>query len=92
MKTVETGEERLKELGFRQFRVRYHGELVRLEIARDELPRALTVEMARRFTEIFKGLGFRYVTLDLEGYRQGSLNEVLSYAVRERAAPGGAAT
>ena len=89
VKTVETGEERIKELGFRQFRVRYHGEMVRLEIAPDELPRALTVEMARRFTEIFKGLGFRYVTLDLEGYRQGSLNEVLSDAVREGAAPGG---
>ena len=90
VKTVETGEERVKELGFRQFRVRYHGEMVRLEIAPDELPRALTVEMARRFTEVFKGLGFRYVTLDLEGYRQGSLNEVLSDAVREGAARGGA--
>jgi uncharacterized protein len=91
VKTVETGEERIKELGFRQFRVRYHGEMVRIEVAPDELPRALTVEMARRFTEIFKGLGFRYVTLDLEGYRQGSLNEVLSDAVREKAVPGGGA-
>ena len=89
VKTVETGEERLKELGFRQFRVRYHGEMVRIEVAPAELPRALTVEMARRFTEIFKGLGFRYVTLDLEGYRQGSLNEVLSDAVRERAVHSG---
>ena len=85
VKTVETGEERLKELGFRQFRVRYHGEVVRIEIAPDELPRAFTVGMARRFTEIFKSLGFRYVTLDLEGYRQGSLNEVLSDAVRAAA-------
>jgi uncharacterized protein len=92
VKTVETGEERIKELGFRQFRVRYHGEMVRIEIAPEELPRALTLDMARRFTEIFKGLGFRYVTLDLEGYRQGSLNEVLSDAVREKAAPGGAAS
>jgi uncharacterized protein len=82
VKTVENGEERIKELGFRQFRVRYHGEVVRIEIAPDELPRALTVEMARRLTEIFKGLGFRYVTLDLEGYRQGSLNEVLSDDLR----------
>jgi len=82
VKTVETGEERIKELGFRQFRVRFHGEMVRLEIAPDELPRALTLEMARRFTVIFKSLGFRYVTLDLEGYRQGSLNEVLSDDVR----------
>jgi uncharacterized protein len=77
VKTVETGEELVKALGFRQFRVRFHGEIVRLEIARDELPKALTIEMAQRFTAIFKELGFRYVTLDLEGYRQGSLNEVL---------------
>lgn len=78
VKTVETGEERVKELGFRQFRVRFHGEVVRLEIAPEELEKALTLEMARRFTEIFKSLGFKYVTLDLEGYRQGSLNEVLN--------------
>ena len=77
VKTVESGEEALKALGFRQFRVRFHGEIARIEIAPDELAKALTLEMARRFTEIFKGLGFQYVTLDLEGYRQGSLNEVL---------------
>lgn len=77
VKTVEAGEEAIKALGFRQFRVRLHGELVRLEIAKDEMPRALTPEMARRFTEIFKPLGFHYVTLDLEGYRQGSMNETL---------------
>jgi len=84
VKTVETGEERLKALGFRQFRVRFHGEVVRIEIAPDELERAMTLEMARRFTAIFKALGFQYVTLDLEGYRQGSLNEVLNL---ERARP-----
>jgi uncharacterized protein len=78
VKTVEAGEEEIKALGFRQFRVRFHGELVRLEIARDEMERALNPEMARRFTEIFKRLGFKYVTLDLEGYRQGSMNEVLN--------------
>jgi uncharacterized protein len=78
VKTVETGEELIKALGFRQFRVRFHGEIVRLEIAPDEMPKALTIEMAQRFTAIFKELGFRYVTLDLEGYRQGSLNEVLN--------------
>ena len=78
VKTVETGEELVKALGFRQFRVRFHGEIVRIEIARDEMPKALTAEMAQRFTAIFKELGFRYVTLDLEGYRQGSLNEVLN--------------
>ena len=77
VKTVETGEEEIKALGFRQFRVRFHGEVVRLEIAPEEMEKALNLEMARRFTTIFKALGFKYVTLDLEGYRQGSLNEVL---------------
>jgi len=77
VKTVERGEEEIRALGFRQFRVRFHGELVRIEIAKDELARALTVEMAAKFTAIFKPLGFHYVTIDLEGYRQGSLNSVL---------------
>jgi uncharacterized protein len=77
IKTVETGEEAIKALGFRQFRVRFHGELVRLEISREELPRAFSLEMAEAFAQIFKPLGFNYVTLDMEGYRQGSMNEVL---------------
>ena len=77
IKTVERGEEEVKALGFRQFRVRFHGEVVRLEFAKDELARALTVEMAARLTAVFKPLGFHYVTIDLEGYRQGSMNEVL---------------
>ncbi len=77
VKTVERGEEEIKALGFRQFRVRFHGDVVRIEIAPEELDRAMSVEMARRFTSIFKPLGFHYVTLDLEGYRQGSLNAVL---------------
>src|SRR5512133_896426 len=66
VKTVETGEEEVKALGFRQFRVRFHGEVVRIEIGREELPKALSVEMAAQFTAIFKRLGFKYVTLDLE--------------------------
>ncbi|MDQ6664060.1 MAG: ATP-dependent sacrificial sulfur transferase LarE [Acidobacteriota bacterium] len=78
IKTVEVGEEELKALGFRQFRTRFHGELVRIEISRDEMEKALTLEMAGKLTGIFKQLGFKYVTLDLQGYRQGSLNEVLS--------------
>ena len=77
VKLVEHGEEKLKELGFRVYRVRYHGELVRIEFGTDELPRALSLEMAKKLTQIFKDLDFKYVTLDLEGYRQGSLNEVL---------------
>lgn len=78
VKTVEKGEEEIQKLGFRQFRVRFHGELVRLEIAPEELSKALDPAMAKRFVEIFKPLGFHYVTLDLEGYRQGSMNAVLN--------------
>ena len=78
VKTVERGEESIRALGFRQFRVRFHGDLVRIEIAPEELNRALDPQVAREFTAIFKPLGFHYVTLDLEGYRQGSLNAVLS--------------
>ena len=71
---IERGEEALRALGFRQFRVRHHDELVRIEIAPEELPRALAPEMAQQFVRIFKPLGFKFITLDLEGYRQGSLN------------------
>jgi len=74
---VEQGEDALRALGFRQFRVRHHGNIVRLEIAHDELARAMTAEMAATFTRIFKALGFAYVTLDLEGFRSGSMNALL---------------
>ena len=74
---VERGEDALRALGFRQFRVRHHGPTVRIEIAPEELVRALTPEMAGRLTAIFKELGFTYVTLDLEGFRSGSMNAVL---------------
>jgi len=74
---VEQGEEALRRLGFRQFRVRHHGELVRIEIARDELARAMTLEMAAEFARTFTALGFAYVTLDLEGFRSGSMNALL---------------
>lgn len=77
IQTIEHGEEAIRALGFRQFRVRFHGELVRIEIAKDELGSALTLENAERFAAIFKQLGFLYVTIDLEGYRQGSLNAAL---------------
>jgi uncharacterized protein len=74
---VEQGEAVLRELGFRQFRVRLHERMARVEIAPDELPRALAPEMAAVLAARLKALGFTYVTLDLEGYRQGSLNESL---------------
>jgi uncharacterized protein len=71
---VEQGEDALRALGFRQFRVRHHGHTVRIEIAKDELERALTMAMFAEFTRIFKGLGFTYVTIDAEGFRSGSMN------------------
>jgi uncharacterized protein len=74
---VETGEEELRRLGFRQFRVRHHGDIVRIEIAPEELPNAFRLEMASELVAIFKRLGFAYVTLDLEGYRSGSMNAIL---------------
>ncbi len=72
---VEKGEAALRSLGFRQFRVRLHDTLGRVEVAQDELPRALAPEMAAAISTALKAAGFTYVTLDLEGYRQGSLNE-----------------
>ena len=74
---VETGERILRDLGFRQFRVRLHDKLARIEIAPDELPLAMTPEMATTISRRFKEAGFLYVALDLEGYRQGSLNAAL---------------
>ena len=81
LQAVEQGEEALRALGFRQLRVRHHGDIVRLEIARDELARALSPDMAAEFTRIFKALGFTYVTLDLEGFRSGSMNAVLPVTI-----------
>jgi uncharacterized protein len=78
LSVVEQGEDALRSLGFRQFRVRHHGEIVRIEIAREELPRALNPAMAAEFTRIFKTLGFKFITLDLEGFRSGSMNSLLS--------------
>jgi uncharacterized protein len=78
LQVVERGEEALRALGFRQFRVRHHGAIVRIEIDRDELARALDPAMAARFTLLFKALGFTYVTLDLEGFRSGSMNDLVA--------------
>lgn len=74
---VERAEEALRELGFRQFRVRAHGELARIELAADELSRGLEREMSENIARGVKGAGFTFVTIDLEGYRQGSLNSLL---------------
>jgi uncharacterized protein len=74
---VERGEESLRQLGFRELRVRHHGELARVEIARAELPRTLTMEMLDAITAALKQVGFQYVTLDCSGFRSGSLNDLL---------------
>ncbi|MCU1302480.1 MAG: hypothetical protein JWQ87_2764 [Candidatus Sulfotelmatobacter sp.] len=77
LEVVEKGEDAMRSLGFRQFRVRHHGDIVRIEIARDEFERALDPAMTSQFTTIFKALGFKFVTLDLEGFRSGSMNALL---------------
>jgi len=74
---IDRAEAALRDLGFRQFRVRLHDKLARVEIAQDELPRAMTPEMAAAIATRLKAAGFLYVSLDLEGYRQGSLNDAL---------------
>src|SRR5208337_2476532 len=89
---VEKGEDALRGLGFRQFRVRHHGEIVRIEIAREEMERALSPQMAAEFTRIFTDLGFKFVTLDLEGFRSGSMNSLLpAERLREGQSSGGPA-
>lgn len=79
---VERGEAILRGLGFREFRVRVHDEIVRLEIAPDEMPRALNSETTEKLAKEFRSLGFKFVTLDLHGYRSGAMNEVLEQEVR----------
>jgi pyridinium-3,5-biscarboxylic acid mononucleotide sulfurtransferase len=74
---VERAEEALHALGFAQVRVRHHGNLARVEIAREDLPRALTLDALDRLTEAVRGAGFLYITLDTQGYRSGSMNDVL---------------
>src|SRR5689334_7986152 len=77
---VERGEAALRALGFRQFRVRIHDNLARVEISPDEMRRAFSLEMAAAIAERLKSVGFAYVALDPQGYRQGSLNEALTSA------------
>jgi pyridinium-3,5-biscarboxylic acid mononucleotide sulfurtransferase len=77
LRKVDRGEEILREFGFREFRVRHHDTLVRLEIAPEEMDRALKREVVEQLAQRFRELGFKYVTLDLQGYRSGSMNEVL---------------
>ena len=84
LEQVEQAEESLRQLGFRELRVRHHGELARVEIARAELPRALSMEMLDAITTALKQIGFQYVTLDCAGFRSGSLNAVLPVEILSR--------
>jgi uncharacterized protein len=78
LEQVERGEDALRAMGFRQFRLRHHGDVARIEIAREELEQALTLEMFARMSAEIKACGFKYVALDVEGFRSGSMNAVLS--------------
>jgi len=81
LEQVEHAEESMRQLGFREFRVRHHGELARVEISRAELPRALTMEMCDAISAAVRKAGFQYVTLDCTGFRSGSMNEILPSAI-----------
>ena len=78
LRMIDQGEEIMRALGFSQTRVRHHGDLARIEIARDEMPKALNVEIFDRLSREFKCIGFRFVAIDVDGYRTGALNEVLT--------------
>jgi len=78
LRMIDQGEEIMRGLGFHQCRVRHHGDVARIEIARAELPRALTIELFDHLSREFKKLGFRFVALDVDGYRTGALNEALT--------------
>jgi pyridinium-3,5-biscarboxylic acid mononucleotide sulfurtransferase len=81
LERIEKSEEALCAMGFRQLRVRHHGELARIEIAREELPRMLSLPILEQASAALRGLGYKYVTLDLEGYRSGSMNALLPNAL-----------
>jgi len=84
LEQVEQAEESLRQLGFRELRVRHHGELARVELARTELPRALSMEMLDAITAALKQAGFQYITLDCSGFRSGSMNALLPVEVLAR--------
>jgi pyridinium-3,5-biscarboxylic acid mononucleotide sulfurtransferase len=85
IETVQTAEDHLRVLGFRQVRVRHHGEIARIEIDREAFGQILTGDVVQKITAALKGLGYIYVCLDLEGYRTGSMNAACDREQRERA-------
>ena len=75
---IDQGEEIMRTFGFSQCRVRHHGDVARIEIAREELPAVLSMDMFDRIGREFRKIGFRFVAIDVDGYRTGALNEVLT--------------
>ena len=86
LEMIDRGETVMRSLGFRQTRVRHHGDVARIEIARDELELALSLEMFDRLSTEFKSIGFRFVTIDVDGYRTGALNENISHGPESKGA------
>jgi pyridinium-3,5-biscarboxylic acid mononucleotide sulfurtransferase len=84
LEQVEQAEDALRGLGFRELRVRHHGELARVEIARNELPRALSIEMFDAISAALRKAGFQYVTIDTTGFRSGSMNVILPAEILAR--------
>jgi pyridinium-3,5-biscarboxylic acid mononucleotide sulfurtransferase len=84
LRMIDQGEEIMRALGFSQTRVRHHGDIARIEIAREEMPKALSVEMFERLGQEFKRIGFRFVAIDVDGYRTGALNEALTQITMSR--------
>ena len=75
---VDQGEEIMRALGFSQTRVRHHGDIARIEIAREEMPKALNIDVFDRLSSEFRKIGFRFVAIDVDGYRTGALNAILT--------------
>ena len=75
---IDQGEEILRSMGFSQTRVRHHGDIARIEIAREEMPKAFDLRVFDQISAAFKRIGFRFVAIDVDGYRTGALNEVLT--------------
>jgi uncharacterized protein len=78
LRMIDRGEAILRVLGFQQTRVRHHGDIARIEIAREEMSKAFSLDLFEKLSREFKGIGFRFVAIDVDGYRTGALNEVLT--------------
>jgi len=75
---IDQGEQMMRTLGFSQTRVRHHGDIARIEIAREEMPKALNIDVFDRLSSEFRKIGFRFVAIDVDGYRTGALNAILT--------------